>query len=88
VTRTRPKKGDLPRSTLDLIAEKNSFDVALYELAAKLFQAAIDRHGVEVSQVARELKAARARSQAPLASLLFSVRAAGRKAISRAYSSI
>jgi len=88
VTRTRPKKGDVPRSTLDLIAEKNSFDVALYELAAKLFQAAIDKHGVEVSEVARALKAARARSQAPLSSTLFSIRAAGRKAINRAYSSI
>ncbi len=88
VTRTRPKKEDLPRSALDLIAEKNSFDVSLYELAAKVFQTAIDRHGVEVSQVARELKAARARSQAPLDSLLFSIRAAGRKALSRAHSSI
>ena len=88
VTRTRPKKDDLPRSALDLIMEKNSFDVALYELAAKVFQTAIDRHTAEVSQIARELKAARARSQAPLDSLLFSVRAAGRKALSRAYSSI
>src|SRR5712692_1710375 len=88
VTRTRPKKGDVPRSTLDLIMEKNSFDVALYELAAKVFQTAIDKHGVEVSQVARALKAARARSQAPLSSTLFSIRATGRKAINRAYSSI
>jgi len=88
VTRTRPKKEDLPRSALDLIMEKNSFDVSLYELAAKVFQTAIDRHTAEVSQVARELKAARARSQAPLDSLLFSIRAAGRKALSRAYSSI
>src|SRR5437660_12810721 len=88
VTRTRPKKEDLPRSALDLIAEKNSFDVALYELAAKVFQTAIDMHTAEVSKIARELKAARARSQAPLDSLLFSIRAAGRKAISRAYSSI
>jgi len=71
-----------------LIAEKNSFDVALYELAAKLFQTAIDKHTAEVSQIARELKAARAQSQAPLGSVLFSIRAAGRKAISRAYSSI
>jgi len=88
VTRTRPKKEDLPRSALDLIAEKNSFDVSLYELAAKVFQTAINQHPAEVSQIARELKAARARSQAPLGSLLFSIRAAGRKALSRAYSSI
>ncbi len=88
VTRTRPKKEDLPRSALDLIMEKNSFDVALYELAAKVFQTAINQHTAEVSRIARELKAARARSQAPLGSLLFSIRAAGRKALSRAYSSI
>jgi len=88
VTRTRPKKDDLPRSALDLIMEKNSFDVALYELAAKVFQTAINKHTAEVSQIARELKAARARTQTPLRSALFSIRAAGRKAISRAYSSV
>ena len=88
VTRTRPKKEDLPRSALDLITEKNSFDVALYELAAKVFQTAINQHTAEVGRIARELKAARARSQAPLSSALFSIRAAGRKAINRAYSSI
>ena len=88
VTRVRPKKGDLPRSTLDLIAEKNSFDVALYELAAKAFQTAIDKHTADVSQITRELESARARTQTPLSSALFAIRATGRKAISRAYSSI
>ena len=88
VTRTRPKKDDLPRSTLDLIVEKNSFDVALYELAAKVFQTAINTHAAEVSHTTRELESARARTQTPLRSALFSIRAAGRKAISRAYSGI
>jgi hypothetical protein len=88
VTRTRPSKVDVPRSTLDLIAEKNSFDIALYECAAKVFQAAVNAHAAQVSQIACELESARTRTQTPLGSALFSIRAAGRKAISRAYSSI
>ena len=88
VTRTRPRKADVPRSTLDLIAEKNSFDISLYKCAANLFQTAISPHSVEVSQITCKLESARARTQTPLASALFSIRAAGRKAISRAYSSI
>lgn len=88
VTRTRPKKADVPRSTLDLIEEKNSFDISLYECAANVFQAAVDTHALEVKQITRELEAARARTQTPLGSALFSIRAAGRKVISRAYSSI
>ena len=88
VTRTRPRKADVPRSTLDLIAEKNSFDISLYECATTLFQTVVNTHAAEVCQIARELESVRARTQAPLGSALFSVRAAGRKAISRAYSSI
>jgi len=88
VSRTRPRKGDVPRSTLDLIEEKNSFDISLYEYAAKLFQTAVNTHVAEVSQITRELESARGRTQTPLGSALFSIRAAGRKALSRAYSSI
>ena len=88
VTRTRPRKADIPRSTLDLIAEKNSFDISLYECAANVFQTAVNAHAAEVSQIACELESARTRTQTPLGSALFSIRAAGRKAISRAYSSI
>jgi hypothetical protein len=88
VTRARPKKRDLPQSTLDLIIERDSFDLALYECAAKLFEDAVNKHATEVSRIARELEAARARTQNSLSSALFSIRAGGRKAISRAYSSI
>jgi len=88
VTRTRPKKADIPQSTLDLIAEKNSLDISLYNCAAKLFQTAVKTHTGEVSQITRELESARARTQTPLSSALFSSCAAGRKAINRAYSSI
>ena len=88
VTRARPKKHDLSQATLDLIVAKNSFDLALYECAAKTFQTVINTHGAEVSQIMRELEAARARTQTPVGSALFSIRAASRKAINRAYCSI
>jgi hypothetical protein len=88
VTRTRPKKADVPQSTLDLIEEKNAFDVSLYNCAVNIFQTAINTHAAEVGQITRELEAARERTQTPLGSALFSIRAAGRKAINRAYSSI
>jgi galactose-3-O-sulfotransferase len=88
VTRTRPKKRDLPPSLLDLIAEKNGFDIALYECAAKLFQDAVNKNAAEINQIARDLEAARARIQDPLSSALFSICSAGRKAISRAYSAV
>ena len=88
VTQARPKKGDLPQATLDLIVEKNSFDLALYECAVKLFEDAVNQNATEVSHITRELEAARARTQDPLSAALFSIGAAGRKAISRAYSSI
>jgi len=88
VTRSRPRKADIPQSTLDLIAEKNSLDISLYNCAANTFQTAITTHAAEVSRITRELEAARARTQTPLASALFSICAAGRKTINRAYSSI
>ncbi len=88
VTRRRPKKTDIARDTLDLIEKKNSFDISLYECAARVFQAAVDTHATEVSRIRRELEATRARTKTPVGSALFSIRAAGRKAISRAYSSI
>jgi Galactose-3-O-sulfotransferase len=86
VSRTRPGKADLPASTLDLIAEKNSFDMSLYEFAANRFQSAVTLQAAEVARITKELEAAR--PQTALSSTLFSMRTAGRKALSRAYSSI
>jgi Galactose-3-O-sulfotransferase len=88
VTRNRPGKADVPRSTLSLIEERNSFDISLYNCAAKLFQTAVNTHAAEVGQITHELEAARAHTQTLVGSALFSIGAAGRKAISRAYSSI
>jgi Galactose-3-O-sulfotransferase len=84
VTRTRPKKRDLPQSTLDLIAERNRFDMELYECARKLFEEAINKNAAEVGCVLRQLESARIKH--PLHAGLFSVRAATRKAVNRAYS--
>ncbi len=86
LTRTRPKKRDLPQSTLDLIAERNRFDIELYECAAKLFEEAIDKNAAEVKRVVGQLEAARI--QDPLRERLFSIGAATRKAINRAYSAL
>lgn len=88
VTRARPKKEDLPQSTLDLIAQRNRFDVALYEHASKLFGEAVEKAQPEVGRIAAELKAARTRSQGSLEAALFALRASGRKAINRLYSAI
>ena len=86
ITRTRPKKRELLQSTFDLIAEKNSFDVALYDCAANLFQAAVTKNAGEVSRIVRELEAAR--TQDRLSSARFLICSAGRKAINRAYSAL
>jgi len=88
VTRSRPKKDDLPSTTLDLIMERNRFDVALYQRAAAHFEAAVRKQPNEVNRIAVELKTARARAQSSFGSGWFSLRAATRKAINRAYSAI
>jgi Galactose-3-O-sulfotransferase len=86
VTRARPKKHDLPQSTLDLVAERNCFDLALYECAVKIFQDALNKNATEVQRIVQELEAARI--QDPLRSALFSICASARKAVGRAYSAV
>lgn len=88
VTRSRPKRQDLPQTSLDMIAERNRFDVALYRHATKLFEEAVKKQEAEVSRIAADLRAARARTQGSLAATLFALRASARKAINRAYSAI
>ncbi len=88
ITRARPKKRDLPQTTLDLIVEKNSYDVALYDFAAKRFEDAVQKNTVEVNRLTKELEAARERTQDRVTSALFSLRSTGRKALSRVYSAV
>ena len=54
---------------------------------AKLFQEAVDKNAAEVARIARELGSARARAQG-LSATFFAIRAAGRKALNRAYSTL
>ena len=88
ITRARPKKRDLPPSTLELIKEKNSYDVALYDFVTQRFETAVQENASEVARLTAELEAARARTRDRISSLLFSVRSTGRKALSRAYSAV
>jgi hypothetical protein len=88
VTRSRPKKDDLSQATLDLICEKNSFDIELYRCAESILADAIEKNADEVATVARDLVAARTRAQNSLSATAFAVRSAARKAISRVYSSV
>jgi hypothetical protein len=88
VTRARPKKRDLPESTLALIHQKNAFDIELYECAQQIFEEAVAANADQVARLASELTTARARSQGTLGATVFSLRAATRKAINRAYSAI
>lgn len=86
VTPIRPAKRDLPQATLDLIAEKNRFDIELYDCVAKRFQEAIDRNAAEVSKIVDQLKAARIAD--PFRRGLFSIGTAARKTINRVYSAL
>jgi hypothetical protein len=88
VTRSRPKKDDLPKATLDLIREKNTFDIELYQCAREIFESALKGNATEVKRIAGELEAARTRSQGTVPAMLFNARSAARKAINRAYSAI
>ena len=88
VTRARPKKRDLPESTLALIHQKNAFDIELYECAQQIFAEAVDANADQVARLASELTTARTRSRGTLGATVFSLRAATRKAINRVYSAL
>ena len=88
VTRSRPKKRELPQASLDLIHERNAFDIEVYQAAQEMFEQAVRAHEPEVKQIAAKLKAAKERGQGSLGSMLFSAQSAGRKAINRVYSAL
>ncbi|MEO7725286.1 MAG: sulfotransferase family 2 domain-containing protein [Chthoniobacterales bacterium] len=88
VTRSRPKKRDLPPATLDLIHQRNAFDIELYACAEEIFESAVQANAVEVKRISGELEAARSRSQGSLGAILFNARSAARKAMNRVYSAV
>jgi hypothetical protein len=86
ITRRRPRKRELPRATLDLIGEKNSFDIALYQLARELFRESLEQNAAAVKAIVQELESARIRG--PVGVKLFWLQAAARKALNRLYSAV
>jgi hypothetical protein len=88
ITRSRPKKRDLPETTLDLIRQRNAFDMELYECGREIFEAAVKANADEVKRIAGELEAARTLSQGSLGAMLFNARSAVRKAVNRVHSAV
>jgi hypothetical protein len=86
ITSGRQKKTNLPRSTVQLIAERNRYDVALYEYAVPIFEATRARYGAALEEQINLLSQAKALSQ--LESLYYFTASATRKAISRIHSAI
>ena len=86
ITRSRPRKRELPQAILDLIADKNSFDIALYQLASELFQKSVEQNAAAVNTVVQNLESGRIRD--PFSPKLFWLRAAARKAVNRGYSAL
>jgi hypothetical protein len=86
VTRSRPKKDNLPASTLELIAERNKYDMALYQHVIPIFNATRDRYAEEVRLEVTRIREAKTLSKLQL---LYYVAASGaRKAISRIHSAL
>jgi hypothetical protein len=59
VTRIRPRKEAVPAATRELIAERNRFDIAIYEHAVPLFESAIEAHRDAVTAALQDVSRAR-----------------------------
>jgi Sulfotransferase family len=86
VTSGKQRKSSLPGSTVELIAERNKYDVALYEFALPIFDAARARHGVAVQEQINQLTQAKDLNK--FESLYYFTTSAVRKAVSRVHSAI
>jgi len=51
ITRSRARKRELPQAILDLIADKNSFDIAFVQLCEQLFQKSVEQNAAAVNSV-------------------------------------
>jgi hypothetical protein len=86
VTKSRLKKTSLPPSTVELIAERNKYDMALYDYAVPIFDMTRAKYGdavqeqIDLITQAKELK--------KVESLYYFAASATRKAISRIHSTI
>jgi hypothetical protein len=85
-TGNRPKKGRVPQSSQDLIAERNRFDVALYAHVVPLFDEVVKRYGEEAQVQLQAIRQAKSLGIAESAYYLTS--SAIRKGISRLNSAV
>ena len=86
VTKSRLKKTSLPSATVELIAERNKYDVALYDYAVPIFEATRAKYGDAVQQQIDLIT--QAKELRKLESLYYFTASATRKAISRIHSAL
>jgi hypothetical protein len=86
ITKHRMKKATLPPSTVELIAERNQYDVALYEYAVPIFEQTRAKYGDEVQRQIDLISQAKELSKSE--SMCYFGASAARKAISRVHSAI
>lgn len=86
VTKKRPRGNNLPSSVVDLIAERNKFDVALYEHVVPRFQKTLESYGPELETELSRIHKAKGLAKAER--LYYFAASGARKAISRVHSAL
>ncbi len=86
VTKSRQAKTSLPASTIEFIAERNQYDVALYDYAVTVFDQTCAKYGGEVQKQIDLISQAKALKKTE--SMYYFAASATRKAISRIHSAI
>ena len=86
VTSSRPKKSRVPTVSQDLIAERNRFDVALYQHVVPIFDEVVKGHGEEAQVQLRAIRQAKALG--PVDAFRYLTSSGIRKAISRVHSAL
>ncbi len=86
VTAVRPRSDSVPSATKRLIADRNRFDVALYEHVLPAFDQALDTHRESVTAALADVR--RAGALSPLQSTAYQAASSLRKAIARIHSAM
>lgn len=86
VTRSRQAKTSLSPGTVELIAERNKYDVALYEYASAIFDRTRAQYGSEVQRQIDRVSQAKALTR--VESMYYFCASAARKGISRVHSAL
>lgn len=86
VTPIRPRKDSIPESTQRLIADRNRFDVAIYNHVLPLFESALSTHRESVDAALQEVS--RARQLTPLQTAFHQSASTVRKTLIRLHSAL